>query len=86
MAEENVKISKEQQYYLMKDILEYINLRDDVLAIENYFERYLSLPFDKTYSHTYNMNVVYDKLSKHLQGDNDTISVGQAMRTMTTGY
>ena len=85
MAEENVQMSKEHQYFLMKDIVEYINLRDDVLAIENYFERYLSLPFDKTYSYTYNMTVVYEKLRKELQAGGATISVGEATRAMT-GY
>ena len=69
----------------MKDIIEYINLRDDVLAIENYFERYLSLPFDKTYSYTYNMNVVYEKLRKELQSGGATMSVSSAVQAMT-GY
>ena len=85
MAEENFQMSKERQYFLMKDIIEYINLRDDVLAIENYFERYLSLPFDKTYSYTYNMNVVYEKLRKELQSGGATMSVSSAVQAMT-GY
>ena len=66
-------------------MLEYISLRDDVLAVEEYFERYLSLPFDKTYSYSYNMNVVYDQLTKKLQAGGETLSVGAATRTIT-GY
>jgi len=85
LAEENLDLSADQEYYLIKDVLEYINLRDDVMAIEEYFERYLSLPFDKTYSYTYNMNVVYDQLSKKLEMGGQTLSLGDATRTIT-GY
>ena len=85
LVEENLDLSADQEYYLIKDVLEYINLRDDVMAIEEYFERYLSLPFDKTYSYTYNMNVVYDQLSKKLEMGGQTLSLGDATRTIT-GY
>jgi hypothetical protein len=85
LAEENLPMPKEQEYFLLKDVIEYVNIRDDVLAVENYFERYLSLPFDKTYSYTYNMNVVYEKLAKKLQDGEESYSVKMATQAMT-GY
>ena len=85
IAEEDMNLTKDEEYFLIKDVLQYISLRDDVLAVEEYFERYLSLPFDKTYSYSYNMNVVYDLLTKKLQGGGETLSVGAATRTVT-GY
>jgi hypothetical protein len=68
LLEEKPDIEPNTKRLMIKDVLEYVNLRDDYLAVENYFEQLINKPFDKHYSHTYNNNIVYPAVKPIFEG------------------
>lgn len=85
LLEEKPKLDNETKNFMIKDLLEYVNLRDDFLAVENYFEIFINKPFDKHYSHTYNINVVYPAVKPIFEGATQQVN-GNAVQSAMMSY
>ena len=64
--------------------------QQDYLVFETHFERLINKPFDKTYSETYNMNIVLPSLGVDISSkeeyDMGNLSSQTQGTTTTSGY
>jgi hypothetical protein len=81
LSEEKPDLDDNGRKRIIDDVLSYIDMTGDYLAVHNYFEIFLNKPFDKRYSHTYNRNIRHPAILPILEAQR---RLGQGMTASDT--